>query len=109
MNIQIFGVKKCFDTKKTERYFKERRIKFQFIDLKIKALSKGELRSVSNAVGLENIVDPKATFYRRFKVASPDHQIELLLEDASLYRTPIVRNGNRSTVGYQPEVWQTWE
>ena len=51
MNIQIFGTKKSFDTKKAQRYFKERRVKFQFIDLKEKGMSKGELESVARAVG----------------------------------------------------------
>jgi len=109
VNIQIFGTKKCFDTKKAERYFKERRIKYQFIDLKVKGLSKGELTSVSQAVGLKNLVDPKAEYYRRFAAASPDHQFQLLLEDSTLYKTPIVRNGRKATVGYQPDVWATWE
>lgn len=108
MNIQIFGTKKCFDTKKTERYFKERRVKYQLIDLSSKGLSKGELRSVSQAIGIDDLVDPKAEYYRRFSAASPDHQMELLLEDNTLYRTPIVRNGRQATVGYQPDIWSTW-
>lgn len=108
MNIQIFGTKKCFDTKKAERYFKERRIKYQFIDLNSKGLSKGELRSVSQAVGMGNLVNPKAEYYKRFAAASPDHQVELLLEDPTLYQTPIVRNGKQATVGYQPDIWLTW-
>ena len=109
MNIQIFGTKKCFDTKKAERYFKERRIKYQFIDLKVKNLSKGELASVSQAVGMKNLVDPQAEYYRRYAAASLEHQIELLLEDSTLYKTPIVRNGRKATVGYQPDVWAAWE
>ena len=109
MNIQIFGTKKCFDTKKAERYFKERRIKYHFIDLKAKGLSKGELNSVCQAVGLANLVDPAAEYYKRFAAASPDHQLELLLTDSSLYKTPIVRNGRKATVGYRPDIWTTWE
>jgi len=109
VSIQIFGIKKCFDTRKAERYFKERRVKYQFIDLKIKGLSKGELRSVSQAVGLDGLVNPKAEYYRRFRAASPDAQVELLVEDPSLYNTPIVRNGKQATVGYQPDVWKDWD
>lgn len=61
MNIQVFGTKKSFDTKKAQRYFKERRVKFQFIDLKEKGMSKGELESVARAVGgIDVLVDPKA-------------------------------------------------
>ena len=61
MNIQIFGKSKCFDTKKAERWFKERRIKFQAIDLKKYGMSRGELQSVKSAVGLEALVDEKTS------------------------------------------------
>ncbi len=112
MNIQIFGVKKCFDTKKAERYFKERRIKFQFVDLDQKGLSKGELQSVKVAVGLNNLINPKSKAYTKLnldKISSASIREELLLNNPALYSTPIVRNGKLSTVGYAPEVWDTWE
>lgn len=112
MNIQIFGIKKCFDTKKAERYFKERNIKFQFIDLKEKAISKGELTNIKNSVGLENLIDKKSKDYTKLnldKIRSLDMREEILLKNPSLYMTPIVRNGKKATVGYKPEVWQTWE
>ena len=112
MNIQIFGTKKCNDTKKAERYFKERRIKFQFIDLKEKALSKGELSSVKNSVGLENLINKNSKDYKKLnmdKIRGAETREELLLKNPSLYVTPIVRNGKIGTVGYQPEIWKTWE
>ncbi len=112
MNIQIFGIKKCFDTKKAERYFKERNVKFQFIDLKEKAISKGELTNIKNAVGLENLIDKKSKDYNKLnldKIRSEEMREEILLKNPSLYMTPIVRNGKKATVGYKPEVWQTWE
>ena len=112
MNIQIFGTKKCFDTKKAERYFKERRINFQFIDLKEKALSKGELSSVKNSVGLENLINKSAKDYKKLnldKIRSADMREEILFKNPSLYTTPIVRNGKQATVGYKPEVWNEWE
>ena len=63
MNIQIFGKSKSFDTKKAERYFKERGIKFQSVDLPTKGLSKGELNSVLAAVGdIDKLIDPQASF-----------------------------------------------
>ena len=86
MNIQIFGKNKCFDTKKAQRWFKERGIKFQMIDLAQKGMSKGELDSVLKAVG----------------------GLDTLL-DGTLMKTPIVRNGRQATVGYQPDVWEQWE
>ncbi|UWG96068.1 arsenate reductase family protein [Dehalobacter sp. DCM] len=111
MNIQLFGIKKCFDTKKAERYFKERRIPFQFIDLDIKGLSKGELQSVKNAVGLNNLFNTGCKAYMRLnldKISSSAIREELLLNNPVLYRTPIVRNGKQATVGYVPEVWDSW-
>ena len=112
MNIQIFGTKKCFDTKKAERYFKERRINFQFIDLKEKALSKGELSSVKNSVGLENLINKSAKDYKKLnldKIRSAEMREEILFKNPSVYFTPIVRNGKQATVGYKPEVWNEWE
>lgn len=112
MNIQIFGQKKCFDTKKAERYFKERRIKFQFIDLNEKSLSKGELQSVKAAVGLNNLIDPSSKAYLKLnldKISGAAVREELLFNNPVLYKTPIVRNGKQATVGYVPEVWESWE
>lgn len=112
MNIQIFGIKKCFDTKKAERYFKERRIKYQFIDLNVLGLSKGELNSVKSAVGLKDLVNIEAKDYKRLnmdRIISPAGREEILLNNPSLYKTPIVRNGKLATVGYKPEVWESWE
>lgn len=109
MNIQIFGKNKCFDTKKAQRYFKERRIKFQAVDLLKYGISRGELSSVKNAVGLEALIDsghPDAALVTY--LAYDDDKLEKLLEDPRLLRTPIVRNGRQATVGYCPEVWQTW-
>lgn len=112
MNIQIFGVKKCFDTKKAERYFKERRIRYQFIDLTIKGLSKGELQSVKSAVGLEKLINRESKSYRNLnmnRIVSSSGREETLLNNPDLYNTPIVRNGKQATLGYSPEVWSTWE
>lgn len=112
MNIQIFGVQKCFDTKKAERYFKERRIKFQFVDLLQKGLSKGELDSVEAAVGLVNLINKNTKDYERLnlaKIGGSTMKKEILLNNPKLYNTPIVRNGRKATVGYTPEIWETWE
>ena len=108
-NIQIFGKSKCFDTKKADRWFKERRIKFQAIDLKKYGMSRGELTSVKNVVGLEALIDqkhPDAVLLRY--LAYDADKFEKLLEDPTLLNTPIVRNGKQATVGYHPEIWETW-
>ena len=112
MNIQIFGIKKCFDTKKAERHFKERKIKYQFVDLNMLGLSKGELQSVKAVVGLKNLVNSESKDYKRLNmdhIISPDGREEMLLNNPCLYKTPIVRNGKQATVGYEPDVWESWE
>lgn len=111
MNIQIFGKKKCFDTKKAERYFKERKIRYQSVDLPRFGMSRGELSSVKAAVGgIEALVDEKAGGALLVKyLAGEDAKQEKLLENPALLRTPIVRNGKQATVGYCPEIWKTWE
>lgn len=110
MNIQIFGRSKCFDTKKAQRWFKERRIKYQDIDLKKYGMSRGELASVKSAVGLEALIDasnPNSAVLQY--LAYDQDKLEKLLEDPSLLRTPIVRNGRQATVGYCPEAWERWQ
>lgn len=113
MNIQIFGTKKSFDTKKAQRYFKERRIKFQFIDLKEKEMSKGELQSVMRAVGgIDVVVDENAKdqdTVALIKYLAESQKFDKLLENQQVLREPIVRNGKQATVGYQPDVWGGWE
>ena len=110
MNIQIFGKSKCFDTKKAERYFKERGIKFQAVDLLRFGMSRGELTSVAKAVGLETLVAWKYADSALLKYLAYDtDKLEKLLEDPRLIRTPVVRNGRQATVGYQPEIWKSWE
>ena len=113
MNIQIFGKSKCFDTKKAERYFKERRIKFQSIDLKKYGMSPKEFDSVLRAVGgIDNLIDWEnksqevtTMRYMADTVAKEDK----VFDDPMLMRTPVVRNGKQATVGYCPEIWATWE
>ena len=110
MNIQIFGKSKCFDTKKAERYFKERRIKYQYVDLGKYGMSRRELESVKNAVGLEAMIDEKDRDFPLIQyLASPEAKLDKLFEEPWLIRTPVVRNGKQATVGYQPEVWKGWE
>jgi arsenate reductase-like glutaredoxin family protein len=113
VNIQIFGTKKCADSRKSERFFKERGVRFQAIDLAQKAMSAGELRGVAARIGgMEQLIDREGKRYldRGLKYAAPTGaRIEqILLDDPLLLRTPIVRDGGRATVGYCPDVWQQW-
>lgn len=111
MNIQIFGASKSFDTRKAERWFKERRIKYQYIDVPSKGLSPREYQSVKQKVGFDALVDTRSRAYEAHYMAylTPEAREEKLLEHPELFRTPIVRNGREATVGYCPEVWATWE
>lgn len=112
MNIQIFGTNKGFDTKKAERFFKERGIRFQFVDMNEKGIARGELLSVIRAVGLSSLVDEKTkdkTDLALLDYLSEQDKIEKLLECQQLIKTPIVRNGKQATVGYQPDVWKNWK
>lgn len=110
MNIQIFGKTKCFDTKKAERYFKERRVKYQYIDVPRYGMSRGELTSVKNAVGLAAMIDESDRDYPLLQyLASDEAKLDKLFEEPYLLKTPIVRNGRQATVGYCPDVWKTWE
>ena len=110
MNIQIFGSSKCFDTKKAERYFKERGIKFQSIDLPRKGMSRGELTGVISAVeGIDGLINGKAKGAELLRyLAYEEDKLEKLLEQPELIRTPVVRNRKLATVGYCREVWKEW-
>lgn len=112
MNIQIFGTKKCNDTKKAQRFFKERGIKFQFIDMNEKEISKGEFRSVCQAVGgLAKMINEECKdkdALALVKYIADDEKEEKVLANQQVIKTPIVRNGKLATVGYQPEAWKTW-
>ena len=110
MNIQIYGKSKCFDTKKAERYFKERRIKFQRIDLIGIGLSRGEFNSVKSAVGLEALIDysvPGSEILTYLAYAADKE--EKLLENPEYIKSPIVRNGKKATIGYCPDIWKNWD
>ncbi len=113
MNIQIFGTKKSSDTRKAERFFKERGIRFQSVDMKEKGLSKGEFQSVLQAVGgLDAMLDPNCKdkdLLLLIKYLAEEDRPQKALENQSVLRLPIVRNGRQATVGYQPDVWKKWE
>ncbi len=113
MNIQIFGTKKSADTRKAERFFKERGIRFQSVDLKEKGLSKGEFQSVMQAVGgLEAMIDPDCKdkdLLALIKYIAAEDKPQKVFENQTVLKQPVVRNGRQATVGYQPDVWKGWE
>ncbi|MEG0430094.1 MAG: ArsC family transcriptional regulator [Anaerovoracaceae bacterium] len=113
MNIQIFGKSKCFDTKKAVRYFKERGIKFQQIDILDKGISKGEYNSIVAAIGgYENLIDYNCKDKQLLGLIDclvTSDRVETIIDNQKVIKTPIVRNGKKATVGYCNEIWKTWE
>ncbi|MBR4768168.1 MAG: ArsC family transcriptional regulator [Lachnospiraceae bacterium] len=112
MNIQLFGTKKNPETRKAERFFKERGIRFQSVDIKEKGMSKGELLSVCQAVGgLEKLIDRDCKDKDLLCLIDhlvPEDRVAKVLENQQILKQPIVRNGKQATAGYQPDVWKTW-
>ena len=110
--IQIFGTKKSADTRKAERFFKERGVKFQYVDLNEKGLSRGELLSVAQAAGgIDALIDPECREKELISLLAylvPEQKTEKLLENQQVLRQPIVRNGRQAAVGYCPDVWKTF-
>ena len=114
MNIQIFGTKKCNETKKAERFFKERGIKYQFVDMKKKGMSKGEFNSVAQANGgLDNMINwegkDQEDLLALIKYIASEDKLEKVLENPQVIKIPVVRNGKQSTLGYQPDTWKNWK
>jgi arsenate reductase-like glutaredoxin family protein len=109
MNIQIFGTKKCSDSRKAERFFKERRIPFHYRELTEKGLAKGELDNITRSIPLEELLDKTGKQFQKRNLSYMVYKIEEeLLTDPLLLKTPIVRNGKESTIGYAPETWLKW-
>ncbi len=112
MNIQIYSGKKNFDAQKAERYFKERRIPFQNLDLKKHRLGEREIRLMISAIGTDALIDWEdkkvrehpACYYDRAELLIPAIQ-----ENPWLLKLPIVRNGNKMTIGYRPDEWDKWQ
>lgn len=109
MNIQIFGTKKCRETQKAERFFKERNIKYHFRDLSEKGISPGELNNIGQVIPVSDLIDKEGKEFKKrqleWKVYDPETE---LLEHPLLFKTPIVRNGKLAAVGFQPEIYKEW-
>jgi len=109
MGLQIFGTRKCPDTRKAERFFRDRGVAYQFIDLAEKGISPGELRSVAGAVGMASLVDTGGKRFKDRGLGYQDYDEEAeVLRDPLLMKTPVVRDGRRATVGYDPSTWMAW-
>jgi len=107
--IQIFGLKNCNDTNKALRFFKERQIKIQFVDLNEKAVSKGELESIARKVTLENLIDRNGKQFKKRNMEFMIFDLESeLLEDPLLFKTPVTRFGKEAAIGLTPDIWKKW-
>jgi arsenate reductase-like glutaredoxin family protein len=112
MDVQIFGIKNDASTRKAMRFFKERRLKVHFVDLKVKAPSKGELRRFVQKVGAEGIIDRDG---KRFKALGlqtayygDDRWMEIASEEPLILRLPLVRMQNQVTAGLAEDSWKEW-
>ena len=112
MNIQIFGIRNDADTRKAERFFKERRIPVHFVDVKVKPPSKAELRRFWQKFGADTLIDRDAKRFRSLGLGSAhygdERWFEIALDEPLILRLPLVRNGNDLTVGAAPERWKEW-
>jgi arsenate reductase len=111
MNVQIFGRRDCPDSRKAERWFKERRIPYQFIDLAVKGLAPREFDAIAAAIGVDNLIDrgSKRFLEKGLSAAPPSRVRDALASDSLLLRTPMVRNGREATLGMKPEIWAGWK
>ncbi len=107
MGIQIIGTKKCRETQKTERYFRERQYQYHFVDLSQRALSIGELKSITAAIGVDELIDTESKFYKKKGMAYMEFDpLEELEEHPELMKTPVVRNGSKAVLGFRPDQWE---
>jgi len=109
---QIFGFTDCQDTRKAQRFFKERGIPVHFVDLKERPAARGELRRFAEKFSAAALIDRDGARFKALglRVAgdSPERLLERALTEPRLLRTPLVRCGGRVAVGHSPEMWQEW-
>ncbi len=110
--IQIFGTRKCNDTRAALRFFAERRLTVHFADLGVRAASRGELNRFAQKFGVAALVNRDARRFAELGLGaarhSDDRWLELLSEEPGLLRTPLVRNGSQLTIGPAEPTWKLW-
>ncbi len=112
MEVQVFGTKKNADTRKALRFFSERRIKTHFVDLDVRAASAGELRRFAQKFGVGALIDREGKRFAQLGLRhahySDERWLEKLVEEPLLLRQPLVRSGNRLTLGPAEDEWRDW-
>ncbi|MEF9895176.1 MAG: ArsC family transcriptional regulator [Clostridia bacterium] len=112
MNIMLYAYKRDFEVQKAERWFKERGIKVQAVDMKKHAPGLKELKLFAKEAGLKNIIDKESRAYLESTLRFLNGEqaiLEGLAATPALIKGPIVRNGAHATAGFQPEVWEAWQ
>ena len=112
MEVQVFGIKKNAETRKALRFFSERRIKTHFVDLTERAAALGELRRFAQKFGVERLLDRESKRFAelglRQAMYSPDYWLGKLVDEPMMLRMPLVRNGNKLTIGDAEAEWKEW-
>jgi len=112
MDVQIFGTQKSQDTRKALRFFKERRVKVHFVDLKVRAASKGELTRFAQKFGAEALLDRDSKRFAQLGLSAAHYSdarwLEILTEEPLLLRMPLVRHGKELTIGQADDSWKEW-
>jgi arsenate reductase-like glutaredoxin family protein len=112
MNVQIFGTNKSQDTKKALRFFKERGLKPQFVDLQRREIALGELNRFIQKFGLNALVDTTSKAYKdaglEYLRVSNEHMIQKLIDDPRLMVQPLLRSGPMLAVGWDEKLWRDW-
>jgi arsenate reductase-like glutaredoxin family protein len=112
MEVQVFGTKKSAETRKVLRFFSERRIKTHFVDLNERAASLGELKRFAQKFGVEKMLDRESKRFAelglRQAMYSPDYWLSKLADEPLLLRMPLVRNGNKLSIGDAEADWKGW-
>ena len=112
MNVQVFGFKNCQDTRKALRFFSERRLAVHFVDLDERPAARGELRRFQERFGAAALIHREHPRFRSLGLhvsgSSPERMLERALTEPRLLRTPLVRGGNRVSLGYAPDDWKAW-
>lgn len=107
--IQIMGFKKCRNTQKAIRLFKEHGINFQFRDLSVKPLAEGELNNITQKLDPDDLINDESSLYEQKGLLYMEYDAEEeILADNRILNTPLVRNESLTAIGYDPQTWQEW-
>jgi arsenate reductase-like glutaredoxin family protein len=112
VNVQVFGFHDCQETRKALRFFSERRIAVHFVDLEERPAMRGELRRFQEKFAAAALINRESSRFRALGLHvsgdSPERMLERALTEPRLLRTPLVRSGNRVSLGHTPDEWKAW-